>query len=328
MKNWEEDDTQGHCTAAEDLADAKSICKQLGITLYERNFSAEYWDNVFEYCLSEFRAGRTPNPDVLCNKEIKFKVFLDHALRIGADKIVTGHYARLQEDNGLYRLFKALDKNKDQTYFLHTLSQHQLSKAFFPLGGLNKDEVRRIAEDNNLATSAKKDSTGICFIGERNFKEFLSRYLPAQPGDIRSADGMLLGRHDGLMYYTLGQRKGLGIGGRNDANEQPWYVVAKDLSSNTLIVAQGQDHPLLYSRGLIAQHVHWITGSAPEPHFQCWAKTRYRQPDQACVISDINERQCTVRFNTAQRAVTPGLSVVFFEGDECLGGGIIDRIIQ
>jgi len=331
MKNWEEDDTDRYCSAAVDLEDAEQVSQRLGVHLLTRNFSAEYWDRVFQYFLEEYKFGRTPNPDVICNKEIKFKTFLEHALKLGADYIATGHYARVITSGGLVHLLKAKDQNKDQSYFLYALNQHQLSKAMFPLGELNKPEVRAIAEQQGFANYAKKDSTGICFIGERNFKDFLKRYLPAKPGEMRTPEGELIGRHDGLMYYTLGQRQGLGIGGRQDSSGQPWFVVGKDLANNTLIIAQGHDHPLLFSRRLTAKNLNWIC-HPPEPlPFSCFAKTRYRQTDQACQIVRLdgnNNSVCEVVFAEPQRAVTPGQSVVFYQGEECLGGGIIDTTSQ
>jgi tRNA-specific 2-thiouridylase len=324
MKNWEEDDSNSHCSAAVDLQDANEVAQQLGIELLTRNFSAEYWDRVFQYFLDEYKFGRTPNPDVICNKEIKFKTFLEHALTLGADCIATGHYARTQTFGGYVHLLKGKDTNKDQSYFLHALNQQQLSKALFPLGELAKPQVRAIAKQQRFDNFAKKDSTGICFIGERNFKDFLKRYLPAQPGDMRTPQGERIGRHEGLMYYTLGQRQGLGIGGRQDSNGQPWFVVGKDLPSNTLIVAQGHDHPLLFSRGLTARSLNWICHAPPALPFSCYAKTRYRQADQACQIIRLESGVCEVVFAQPQRAVTPGQSVVFYQGEECLGGGIID----
>ncbi len=324
MKNWDEDDAEGYCSAAVDLEDASGVCDQLGITLHTRNFSSEYWDNVFESFLSEYRAGRTPNPDVLCNREIKFKTFLEHALILGADHIATGHYARVEYRDGYYRLLKARDGNKDQTYFLHALGQHQLRRALFPLGELTKPEVRRIAQQQGFGNAAKKDSTGICFIGERKFREFLGRFLPAQPGEMRTPEGKSMGRHEGLMYYTLGQRQGLGIGGNPGGNGAPWYVVGKELDSNTLIVAQGHDHPLLYRTELTASQLNWIAQRPASLPFRCMAKTRYRQADQACTISELDGDRCRVRFEQPQRAITPGQSVVFYLGDECLGGGVIE----
>jgi tRNA-specific 2-thiouridylase len=300
MKNWEEDDTVSHCSAAEDLADARAVADKIGIRLHTVNFATEYWDRVFTHFLAEYRAGRTPNPDVLCNKEIKFRAFLEHALGLGADLIATGHYARVAQVSGAFRLMRAVDAGKDQTYFLYTLGQGPLSRTLFPVGALPKTEVRSLAAKNGLVTAGKKDSTGICFIGERNFREFLQRYLPASPGEIRSPEGELLGRHDGLMYYTLGQRQGLGIGGRAGGAEAPWYVVGKNLETNVLFVAQGHDHPWLFSRGLVAEQLHWVTGVPPQLPFRCTAKTRYRQSDQECVISTLNEGRCELRFDLPQ----------------------------
>lgn len=324
MKNWEEDDKEDYCSAAEDLADAKSVSDSLGLSLHTVNFSAEYWDRVFSYFLREYEAGRTPNPDILCNREIKFKAFLEHALRLGADRIATGHYARVDLQDGEYRLLKGRDAGKDQSYFLYTLGQYQLSKTLFPVGELDKPEVRQIAEQHRLVTYNKKDSTGICFIGERDFREFLSRYLPAQPGEIQTPEGQVIGRHSGLMYYTLGQRQGLGIGGVAGANDDPWYVVAKDMEHNVLLAAQGHDHPLLFSKYLHASQLSWVDGKGPSAPFSCLAKTRYRQADQACTITRLDSDICEVEFELPQRAVTPGQSVVFYSGDTCLGGGIIE----
>ncbi len=325
MKNWEGDDADEHCTAAEDFQDAKDVCAKLDIPLHAANFAKEYWERVFSYFLEEYRAGRTPNPDVLCNKEIKFKSFLDHALELGAELIATGHYARSAQSNGVSHLLKACDLNKDQSYFLHGLGQAQLAHTLFPLGDLTKPEVRVIATEQGFVNAAKKDSTGICFIGERNFKNFLSRYLPAQPGEIRNTEGELLGKHDGLMYYTLGQRQGLGIGGRHGASGDAWYVANKDIAHNVLIVAQGHDHPSLYSRSLAAHDLCWVSGNAPQTLFTCTAKTRYRQTDQPCTMMRIEKGICGVQFDAPQRAVTPGQSVVFYQGEECLGGGVIEH---
>ncbi len=323
MKNWDEDDDQGHCPAEQDLADAEAVCRQLGVPLHARNFAGEYWDNVFSLFLDEYRAGRTPNPDVLCNREIKFKTFLEHALALGAEHMATGHYARVAYRDGLFRLLKARDQNKDQSYFLHALDQAQLSRALFPLGELSKPEVRRIAAEQGFGNAQKKDSTGICFIGERKFKDFLARFLPAQPGDMCTPEGQRVGRHDGLMFYTLGQRQGLGIGGSHGGSGEPWYVVGKDLAANTLLVAQGHDHPLLFRDTLTAAQVHWIAERPARLPFVCQAKTRYRQADQACTLTALDGDRVEVRFARPQRAVTPGQSVVFYQGDECLGGGII-----
>jgi tRNA-specific 2-thiouridylase len=326
MKNWEEDDTEQHCSASEDLEDASRVCDKLGIALHTVNFSSEYWDRVFTYFLEEYKAGRTPNPDVLCNKEIKFRTFLDHAITLGADFIATGHYARIELKRDGYHMLKGLDANKDQTYFLYTLGQYPLSRTLFPVGHLNKQDLRALAAQHDLATHDKKDSTGICFIGERDFRSFLQRYLPAQPGEIRSIEGELLGQHDGLMYYTLGQRQGLGIGGRRDAAGDPWFVVDKDLANNTLIVAQGHDHPLLYHQALEACQLQWCSDQAPDLPWQGTAKIRYRHEDQPCHVEAMAGDRVQVIFEQSQRAITPGQSVVFYQGQECLGGGIIDKV--
>ncbi len=324
MKNWEEDDDAEYCAAAVDLKDAESVAQTLGVELHRVNFSAEYWDRVFEHFLAEYKAGRTPNPDILCNKEIKFKAFLEYAQRLGADHIATGHYVRRDVVDGRYRLLKGRDAEKDQSYFLYTLGQQQLRHALFPVGELNKAEVRELAERHQLVTHNKKDSTGICFIGERKFKEFLSRYLPAQPGNIETPEGEVIGQHSGLMYYTLGQRQGLGIGGLANYPDEPWFVVEKDLKRNVLIAAQGHNHPLLFSQTLKASQLHWVSGEAPIAPFSCRAKVRYRQQDQACTITQLADDHCTVHFDEPQRAVTAGQSVVFYDGEVCLGGGIIE----
>lgn len=321
MDNWEDDDN--YCTAAEDFQDARQVATELGIPLHKVNFAAEYQDRVFAYFLAEYRAGRTPNPDVLCNSEIKFKAFLEYALRLGGDCIATGHYARLDGEAGRIRLLKGRDAGKDQSYFLHAVPQDALARARFPLGDLPKTAVREQAMAAGLPNHAKKDSTGICFIGERKFRDFLRRYLPARPGEMRTPDGEVLGEHIGLMYYTLGQRQGLGIGGRSGAGDAPWYVVDKDLQHNRLIVAQG-DHPLLYSDALSATRLHWI-GQLPATGEPLQARTRYRQADQACRITRLNGDACEIAFDTPQRAVTPGQYVVLYRGEECLGGGIIER---
>lgn len=327
MKNWDEDDGTEYCTARQDLADAQQVADKLGITLHTANFAAEYWDNVFEYFLAEYRSGRTPNPDILCNREIKFKVFLEYAQILGAEAIATGHYVRrLDRDDHTY-LLKGLDNNKDQSYFLHAVSEAAFSKSLFPIGEMEKPQVRAIAEKHGLATAKKKDSTGICFIGERRFKDFLEQYLPAQPGDIETPEGKVIGHHHGLMYHTLGQRQGLGIGGRQDATDAPWYVVGKDLERNVLIAAQGSDHPLLFTNRLSAQDVHWINGIPASSALRCHAKTRYRQPDQSCTVH-VSGTGVNVHFDTPQRAVTPGQSVVFYDGETCLGGGIIEHAWQ
>ncbi len=324
MTNWEDDD--GYCTAAEDLQDARSVCEQLDIPLHHANFARQYRDQVFEYFLDEYRRGRTPNPDVLCNREIKFGVFRDYAKRLGGDLLATGHYARTDIVDGLGALVKAADRNKDQSYFLHAVSAEAFAETVFPLGNLQKAEVRRIARDSGLGIHDKKDSTGICFIGERPFREFLSTYLPANPGPIRTPGGEELGRHLGLMYYTLGQRQGLGIGGRQDRGDAPWYVVAKDLEQNVLIVAQGE-HELLFSQSLVASDASWI-GNAPaglDDGLRCKAKIRYRQDDQDCVVVNLDGGRLDVAFDVQQKAVAPGQFVVFYAGDRCLGGGVIDQ---
>ncbi|WP_279305905.1 tRNA 2-thiouridine(34) synthase MnmA [Pokkaliibacter plantistimulans] len=325
MKNWEEDDGTEYCTAMDDLADAQAVCDKLGIKLHKANFAAEYWDNVFEHFLEEYKAGRTPNPDILCNREIKFKAFLDYAHMLGADLIATGHYVRRDDSSGHTQLLKGLDPNKDQSYFLHAVGEDELSQCLFPVGELPKPEVRKLAEQHELITHNKKDSTGICFIGERRFSDFLKQYLPAQPGNIETPEGQVLGQHQGLMYHTLGQRQGLGIGGLKDFGDAPWYVAQKDLERNVLVVTQGSDHPLLFSQGLDASRIYWIDGQGPELPYRCKAKTRYRQPDQECVIErhpdGVGYR---VSFDQPQRAVTPGQSVVFYSDDRCLGGGVIE----
>jgi tRNA-specific 2-thiouridylase len=326
MKNWEEDDHDGFCAAAADLADAQAVADLLGIRLHKVNFAAEYWDRVFAAFLAEYRAGRTPNPDVLCNKEIKFRAFLDHAVGLGAGQIATGHYARVTRDRAGAHLRLAADEDKDQTYFLHLLDQTQLGRALFPLGELHKGAVRALARRAGIPTASKKDSTGICFIGERRFRDFLARYLPRTPGPIETPDGKVLGEHEGLAYYTIGQRQGLGIGGMRDGEELPWFVAGKDQKRNVLLVVQGHDHPLLLSDGLVATQLHWIAGQPPSPlPFACRARLRHRQPLQPCVLELIEDAACRVSFAYPQRAVTPGQSAVFYSGDECLGGGVIER---
>jgi len=324
MKNWDEDDGTEYCTAKVDYADAQAVADRLGIRLHGANFAAEYWDNVFEHFLAEYKAGRTPNPDILCNREIKFKAFLEYALQLGADYIATGHYTRRGESGGKATLLKGLDPNKDQSYFLHAVGHHELEKTLFPLGDIEKPEVRKLAQSEGLVTHDKKDSTGICFIGERRFKDFLQQYLPAQPGDIYSLDDELLGQHSGLMYHTIGQRQGLGIGGLAHHDDQPWYVVGKDLERNILRVAQGNDHPALFSSELTTGEVYWVSGEPPQTPFRCLAKVRYRQTDQACTLSPSPEG-FRVSFEQPQRAITPGQSVVFYDGDLCLGGGVIEQ---
>ncbi|WP_131781677.1 tRNA 2-thiouridine(34) synthase MnmA [Legionella gresilensis] len=324
MKNWEQDDQDNYCPAAIDLADAQAVAHQLDIHLHTINFSAEYWDRVFAHFLQEYEAGRTPNPDVLCNKEIKFKAFLNHALTLGADFIATGHYAKIEDGN----LFKAKDRDKDQTYFLNAVDKEALAKTLFPVGDYLKSEIRAFASNLNLVTSQKKDSTGICFIGEKQFKSFLNEFILAQPGKIMSSDGTILGQHDGLMFYTIGQRQGLGIGGRYDSSDEPWYVVEKDIEANILIVAQGNDHPMLYAQGLICSNIHWLAPYEDKLPLTCYAKTRYRQPDQACVISPAIDNGHCVMFSIPQRAVTPGQYIVFYERNQCLGGAIIEKVIR
>ena len=335
MKNWEEDDGSEYCTAMTDLADAQAVADKIGIKLHTANFAMEYWDNVFEHFLAEYQAGRTPNPDILCNKEIKFKAFLDYAsgpqFGLGADFIATGHYARRGfGQDGRAQLLRGLDTNKDQSYFLHAVGGDKIAKTLFPIGELEKPQVRAIAQKYDLITANKKDSTGICFIGERKFKDFLQQYLPAQKGDIYTDDGIKIGTHDGLMYYTIGQRGGIGIGGVANRPEEPWFVLHKDLTNNRLIVGQGHDHAMLQSTELTAYKLDW--GIAPPAQifgkqgFRCTAKTRYRQPDQDCTVFALDETGDKVKvvFDDAQRAVTQGQSVVFYDGDICLGGGVID----
>jgi len=324
MKNWEEDDLPGHCSAAEDLADAKAVAERLGIELRTVNFSAEYWDRVFEHFLSEYRALRTPNPDVLCNREIKFNAFLDYARDLGADWIATGHYARVTRDASGHHLRLCKDANKDQTYFLHLLDQAQLERALFPLADLTKAEVRDLARRLGLANAEKKDSTGICFIGERRFASFLARWLPRTPGPILTPEGEIIGEHRGLAWHTIGQRQGLGIGGVAGAGEAPWFVAAKDPIRNAVIAVQGRDHPLLYSEALTGEQIHWIRGEPPgAAPFRCLCRLRHRQPLQPCTLVEYDSDQCRVRFDVPQRAITPGQSAVFYHGDECLGGCVI-----
>ena len=354
MKNWEGDDTDDFCSSRQDLLDAVSVADVIGIPIDQVNFAKEYRERVFSYFLREYQAGRTPNPDILCNSEIKFKAFLDHALALGADAVATGHYAQVREVDGRFQLLKAQDASKDQSYFLHRLNQAQLSKSMFPLGKLMKSQVRDIARQHNLHNHAKKDSTGICFIGERPFREFLNRYLPTQPGDMWAPDssvdpknyltgptaaapapegsappsrdrytsGKVVGQHLGLSFYTLGQRQGLGIGGGKDSTGEPWFVAAKDVAANRLIVVQGHDHPALQSHDLTALDMHWIAGTAPDFSHDYAAKTRYRQQDAGCRIS-ADDAGTHFHFPEAQWAVTPGQSVVAYDGEICLGGGII-----
>ncbi|MEM1114032.1 MAG: tRNA 2-thiouridine(34) synthase MnmA [Pseudomonadota bacterium] len=328
MKNWEEDDGTEYCTAKADYADAQAVANKLGIKLHGANFAAEYWDGVFEHFLEEYRAGLTPNPDILCNREIKFKAFLDYAMMLGADYIATGHYTRRGTDSaGRGTLLKGLDDNKDQSYFLHAVGYKELEKTLFPVGEIEKPEVRELAERWQLATAKKKDSTGICFIGERRFKDFLSQYLPAQPGDIQSLDGEHLGRHQGLMYHTIGQRQGLGIGGLAEHPDAPWYVVGKELDSNVLLVAQGNEHPALFCSSLQTRQIYWVAGETPDLPSKLSAKIRYRQPEQPCQLS-LTPDGYRVDFLEPQRAVTPGQSVVFYDGERCLGGGVIEQAVS
>ena len=323
MKNWEDDDDDEYCSTREDLVDAVSAAETVGIEIEAVNFAAEYRERVFSSFLAEYRAGRTPNPDVLCNAEIKFKAFLDHAMALGAGKIATGHYARVVERETGFALLKGLDPGKDQSYFLHRLNQAQLSRTLFPVGHLRKSEVRRIAHEAGLANHAKRDSTGICFIGERPFREFLSRYLPREPGPMVSGDGRVVGEHIGLMYYTIGQRQGMGIGGLREGTGAPWFVAAKDLERNTLVVVQGHDHPGLLRSRLEAGDASWVSGAAPAEGAHLAAKTRYRQADAACKLDGVGPGRFALDFAEPQWAVTPGQSAVLYRGDECLGGGVI-----
>jgi tRNA-specific 2-thiouridylase len=324
MKNWEEDDRLGACPAETDAADAQAVADLLGVELHRRNFAAEYWDNVFEDFLAEYRAGRTPNPDILCNREIKFKTFLEHATDLGAERIATGHYVRSDTRDGVHRLLRGRDGNKDQSYFLYTIGQAQLARTLFPVGELRKPEVRAAALQAGLPVHAKKDSTGICFIGERDFRSFLAQYIPPEPGDVRTIEDQRIAEHAGLMYYTLGQRQGLGIGGLQGFADEPWYVLHKDLVSNVLYVGQGHDHPWLFSRRLRAQQLSWVSGSPPEAGRRLSAKVRYRQGDQLCQVLEAGAGGLLLEFEQPQRAVTAGQSVVLYDGESCLGGGIID----
>jgi tRNA-specific 2-thiouridylase len=337
MKNWEDDDDDEYCSTREDLIDAASAADVIGIDLEAVNFAAEYKDRVFASFLAEYQVGRTPNPDVLCNAEIKFKAFLDHAMRLGAECIATGHYAQVREVGGLFQLLKAEDGTKDQSYFLHRLNQAQLSRTLFPLGQLYKRDVRKIAADAGLPNHAKKDSTGICFIGERPFREFLNRYLPRQPGAMRTPEGKVVGEHIGLAYYTIGQRKGMGIGGVRpdgepdedddapavDTSHSPWYVADKDMAKNELIVVQGHDHPLLLKPELVAADLSWVSGAAPRTQWVYTAKTRYRQADAPCDIAEYEGDRMRIEFASPQWAITPGQSAVVYESRVCLGGGTI-----
>ncbi|MFI9654565.1 tRNA 2-thiouridine(34) synthase MnmA [Guyparkeria sp. GHLCS8-2] len=324
MKNWEGDDDEDFCAAKDDMLDAMAVADKLGIEFHFVNFAGEYWDRVFEHFLAEYQAGRTPNPDILCNREIKFRAFLDHARALGADAIATGHYVRRLDDETGVHLARGVDANKDQSYFLHALTREQVGAAYFPVGELEKPRVREIAAAHDLITADKKDSTGICFIGERRFADFLKTYLPAQPGPIETLEGERLGTHQGLMYHTIGQRQGLGIGGTKTHGDAPWYVVGKDLETNTLLVAQGKNHPALFADRLEAEQVHWI--EPPPTDRPLTAKIRYRQPDQAVSIEQTGDRLIAT-FAEPQRAITPGQSVVFYDGSICLGGAVITRAL-
>lgn len=321
MKNWDEKDEEGVCTATDDYEDVRRVCDQIGIPYYTVNFVKEYWDRVFTYFLEEYKKGRTPNPDVMCNKEIKFKAFLDMALKLEADYIAMGHYAQVDFKDGEYRLLRGADSNKDQTYFLCKLNQYQLSKSMFPIGHLSKPELREIARKAGLETANKKDSTGVCFIGERNFNKFLSNFLPAKSGTIKTFSGEVKGKHEGLMYYTLGQRKGLGIGGEGE----PWFVAEKDLKTNTLYVAQGENNPVLYCEGLLASDLTFISEKPKAKEFHCTAKFRYRQPDQNVKVHLLENGRCIIEFEKPQKAITPGQEVVLYDNEVCLGGGVIDK---
>ena len=324
MKNWEDDDDDEYCSTRQDLIDAAAAADVIGIELEAVNFSAEYKDRVFAEFLREYSAGRTPNPDVLCNAEIKFKAFLDHAVKLGAEHIATGHYARVREVDGRYQLLRGLDSGKDQSYFLHRLNQGQLARTLFPIGELQKIQVRKTAHDIGLPNAAKRDSTGICFIGERPFREFLNRYLPMKPGPIRTVDGAMVGEHVGLAFYTLGQRKGVGIGGVKDSSGEAWFVARKEMDANTLWVVQGHDHPWLMSDRLVAQDAMWTSKAPPAVGTPLAAKTRYRQADAKCVVSSINGKHFELTFSEAQWAVTPGQSAVLYQGEVSLGGGVIE----
>lgn len=329
MKNWEQDDTDTYCSAAEDLADAQAVCQQLDIPLHTVNFAQSYWDNVFTYFLDAYQKGRTPNPDILCNKEIKFKLFFQYALELGADYIATGHYARVKEVDGEFKLVKAKDRDKDQTYFLHAINPNTLPKVFFPIGDYLKSEIRQMAKEANLITHDKKDSTGICFIGERRFKTFLQQYMLAKPGDIVDIYDEVLGQHEGLMYYTIGQRQGLNIGGRKHAEEKPWYVIEKNIEQNQLVIAQGTNHPRLYSQGLICKNMNWLVQKHDDLPLTCHCRIRHRQPEQGCLLSPPNdEGYHTVMFSVPQRAVAPGQYIVFYQQNICIGGAVIEDVIK
>lgn len=330
MKNWEEKDENGVCTSEADWADVREVCERIGIPYYSVNFAKEYYDRVFAYFLDEYRRGRTPNPDVLCNREIKFKAFLDFAMELGADRLATGHFCNLgTASDGRMQLLRGVDANKDQSYFLYMLGQKALEKAMFPVGALTKAQVREIARDAGLVTSLKKDSTGVCFIGERRFKPFLQQFLPAQPGDMVTPEGRVVGRHDGLMYYTLGQRRGLGIGGVDgETDGGRWFVLAKDMESNRLIVTRGADHPLLYSKNALGEDATWIAGEPPAMEFDCTCKYRYRQMDQQVHVRVLEGGRLQVTARDRQRAVTPGQSMVLYQGSVCLGGAVCETVLD
>lgn len=325
MKNWEEDDDEEYCAAAVDLADAQKVSEQLNISLHTVNFSSEYWDRVFNYFITEYKAGRTPNPDIICNKEIKFRAFLDYAISLNADFIATGHYADKKINNGNVYLLKGMDQNKDQSYFLYSLDQQQLKNTLFPLSHIDKSGVRKIAKAKNFDIYDKKDSTGICFIGERKFKDFLKNYIPSQQGKIVTTSGDVIGKHEGIMFYTIGQRQGLGIGGQQNLPEDPWYVVDKNTKTNDLVVAQGHENQALYHSTIITQKIHWINECIPPDLDNLTAKIRYRQADQCCSIRDISNHGAEIEFDEPQWAVTPGQSVVFYHENICLGGAIIEE---
>ena len=327
MKNWEEDDGTEYCTAKEDLADAQAVADRLGIKLHAANFAAEYWNNVFEHFLAEYQAGRTPNPDILCNKEIKFRAFLNYAHVLGADKIATGHYVRKGQRDAKATLLKGIDAAKDQSYFLHQVGHDAIHDSLFPVGELEKPEVRKLASENSFKTAVKKDSTGICFIGERRFSDFLSQYLKKNPGPIKNPEGEVIGEHQGLMYHTIGQRQGMGIGGLKNAGEAPWYVADKDMSSNTLWACQGNDHPALFATALQTSDIFWVAGEAPAASIRCSAKIRYRQADQPCTVT-ASDAGYLIQFDEPQRAITPGQSVVLYQDSECLGGGVIEIVLD
>ncbi|MCH5583457.1 tRNA 2-thiouridine(34) synthase MnmA [Shimazuella sp. AN120528] len=325
MKNWDDTDEFGHCTATEDFEDVRRVATQIGIPYYSVNFEKEYADKVFQYFLDEYKAGRTPNPDVMCNREIKFGDFQEKAKQLGADYIATGHYARVEHSEQGSTLLRGIDPTKDQSYFLYAVHHAQLDQVLFPIGHLQKAEVRKIAEEAGLATAKKKDSTGICFIGEKNFRQFLSQYLPAKPGEIHTLDGKRIGEHDGLMYYTLGQRQGLRIGGSETGTGEPWFVAKKDVKNNILYVAQGHNNAALFSEGLTASHLNWLQAEQPQKPFSCTAKFRYRQVDVPVTVTPNSDGTVTVHYAEKERAVTPGQSVVFYDKEKCLGGGIIEK---